>query len=47
MEALINLVLVKGDILETVCRLFILGFSLEFLLTFAYIIKSALVSAGK
>lgn len=38
MNELLDLVFVQGDILQSFCRLFILGFSLDMILNFAHLI---------
>lgn len=38
MNELLEFVYIEGNILETICRLFILGFSFDMILNFAHLI---------
>lgn len=40
MDSLFDLIYVQGDILQTFCKILILFFSFDFLITFAGLIKS-------
>lgn len=41
MEALIEMIYVDGNVIETCCRMFIFAFSIELVLGFANIIKTS------
>ena len=41
MSDLINMIYVEGNIIETACRIFIFGFSIDLILGFANIIKTS------
>ena len=41
MTDLINMIYVEGNIIETACRIFIFGFSVDLILGFANIIKTS------
>lgn len=41
MSDLINMIYVEGNIIETACRIFVFGFSIDLILGFANIIKTS------
>lgn len=41
MNELVNMIFVEGDVIHTAVKLFVFGFSLEFVLGFANIIKTS------